>query len=63
MLKSDRLLGERTPVNEVVATLNARRAAMKRRRKPVAKRRSQGAGKRIIYDDFGEPLRRVWVDE
>ena len=55
--------GERTPVNEVVATLNARRAAMQRRRKPVAKRRSQGAGKRVIYDDFGEPLRRVWVDE
>lgn len=54
---------KRTPVNEVVATLNARREAMKRKRKPVAKRRSERARKRIIYDDFGEPLRRIWVDD
>lgn len=54
---------KRTPVNEVVATLNARREAMKRKRKPVAKRRSERARRRIIYDDFGEPLRRIWVDD
>ena len=54
---------ERTPVNEIVATLEARRKAMQRKHKPTARRRSERARKRIIYDDFGEPLRQVWIDD
>lgn len=54
---------ERTPVPEVVATIEARREAMKNKRKPVRKTRTQRSRRRIIYDDFGEPLRHVWVDE
>lgn len=53
---------QRTPVDDVVATLEARRQSMKSRatlrrgRKPRPRRRT-------IYDDFGEPLRRVWVTD
>jgi len=54
---------ERTPVPEVVAAIEARRKA-KLKRTPAAKR-SRGPQRRrkTLYDDFGEPLRRVWVDE
>ncbi|MEM1402469.1 MAG: hypothetical protein AAGG55_04010 [Pseudomonadota bacterium] len=54
---------ERTPLPEVVATIEARREAMKNKRKPVRKTRAQRSRRRIIYDDFGEPLRHVWVDD
>jgi hypothetical protein len=53
---------ERTPLDDVVAALEERRAqkrsrsAVKRTRKPTPKRKT-------IYDDFGEPLRRVWTDD
>ena len=56
--------GERTPVSDVVATIEARREAMKKRRsKPQRKSRAQRSRRRVIYDDFGEPLRHVWVDD
>ncbi|MDO3386509.1 hypothetical protein QWI17_11750 [Gilvimarinus sp. SDUM040013] len=50
----------RTPVNEVIA-------AIEERKKPKAppKRPRHGASKsrkKIIYDEFGEPLRWEWVD-
>jgi hypothetical protein len=55
--------GERTPVPEVVATIEARREALKQERKPAARQRRGRARRKVIYDDFGEPLRHVWVDD
>ena len=54
---------ERTLVPDVVAAIEARRKE-KFARKPQRKgsRRPQSRRK-TIYDDFGEPLRKVWVDE
>ena len=55
--------GSRTLVPEVVAAIEARR-----KQKPVRKpsrpaRRVSKPRKKTIYDDFGEPLRRVWIDD
>ena len=52
---------ERTYIPEVVETLEKRRAIDK----PVAtqKSKTRKPRKRLIYDDFGEPLRWVWVDD
>ncbi|MEZ5529843.1 MAG: hypothetical protein R3E57_07910 [Porticoccaceae bacterium] len=50
---------ERTPIPEVVAALDARR---QKGAKPGKKAQSKPKEK-IIYDDFGEPIRKVWVDE
>ncbi len=50
---------DRTPVPEVVAALDSRRtqkSSHKKTDKPITK-------EKIIYDDFGEPLRKVWVDK
>jgi hypothetical protein len=52
----------RTPVPEVVAAIEARRRE-KYRPKPQAKSRLTRPRRKIIYDDFGEPLRRVWTEE
>lgn len=55
---------ERTLVPEVVAAIEARRKSLLKgggnrsgsgRRKPPRRK--------VVYDDFGEPLRRIWVDE
>jgi hypothetical protein len=54
---------ERTPVNDVIAAIEARRAALRTRARPVATRRSPKRRQDWLYDDFGEPLRRVWVEE
>ena len=54
---------ERTLVPEVVAAIEARRQE-KLKRKPAPKRsRLPKPRRKTIYDDFGEPLRKVWVDE
>lgn len=53
---------ERTPLNEVVAALEERRA-MRRRRSEVKRSRKPQPRKKVIYDDFGEPLRTVWSDD
>jgi hypothetical protein len=54
---------ERTLVPEVVAAIEARRKE-KFARKPQRKRsRLPQPRRKIIYDDFGEPLRKVWVDD
>ncbi|MFT4768899.1 MAG: hypothetical protein ACI8RN_002038 [Glaciecola sp.] len=55
--------GERTPVPEVVATIEARRESLKGSRKPPRKQGFKRSRKQVIYDDFGEPLRHVWVDD
>lgn len=50
----------RTPVPDVVANIEKRKQAKKQPSVPASKHR-QGR-KKWIYDDFGEPLRWVWVD-
>ncbi len=53
----------RTPLDEVVATLDERRK-MQLKRTPTPKRgRKPRPRKRVIYDDFGEALRTVWSEE
>jgi hypothetical protein len=52
----------RTPIPEVVAAIEARRL-QKFRHKPAAKRRLPPPRRKILYDDFGEPLRRIWSEE
>ena len=50
---------ERTYVPEVIAAIDARRNAKPLKHKtPKPKPR-----KKIVYDDFGEPLRWEWVEE
>lgn len=49
----------RTYVPEVVAALDARRNA--KTEKPKKSRKK--ARKKLIYDDFGEPLRWEWVED
>lgn len=53
----------RTHVPEVVAAIEARRQKGLKR-KPAPKRsRLPKPRKKVIYDDFGEPLRTVWVED
>jgi len=52
----------RTLVPEVVAAIEARRRETYRR-KPALKRKVSRPRRKIIYDDFGEPLRRIWLDD
>jgi len=52
----------RTPIPDVLAAIDARRALSLRRR-PVRKRSRLPPRRKVIYDDFGEPLRKVWVEE
>lgn len=53
---------ERTPVPDVLRAIDERREARRKpQRKPETKRQS-GPKKKVIYDDFGEPLRVVWED-
>jgi len=55
--------GSRTPLPEVVAAIEARRK-LKPQRGPQSKRKRRPQPRRkLIYDDFGEPLRKVWVEE
>ena len=51
----------RTYVNDLVATIDERKKP--RKPLPVKKRNRQGGRYKTLYDDFGEPIRRVWVDE
>lgn len=53
----------RTLVPEIVAALEERRR-QRLKRSPARKRsRLPQPRRKTIYDDFGEPLRRVWVEE
>jgi hypothetical protein len=49
----------RTQIPEVIAALDARR----RPRKGQPPRAGRGPRRKLIYDDFGEPLRHVWVED
>lgn len=50
----------RTYVNDLVTKIDERKR--KSPTKPASKV-TKRPKKKIIYDDFGEPLREVWVDE
>lgn len=54
---------ERTLVPEVVAAIEARRLEKRNRKPQRSTRRSPRRQRKILYDDFGEPLRQVWVEE
>ena len=45
---------------EVVAAIDARKT---QKSKPATKKPSRKPRKKIIYDDFGEPVREIWEDE
>ena len=51
---------ERTFLPEVVATLEARKQAQLAKNAPKPPKRRPR--KKMIYDDFGEPLRWEWVE-
>ena len=51
--------GERTYIPEIVQALDER----KRPKTQTPPKRKPRPRKKLIYDDFGEPLRWVWVDE
>jgi len=50
----------RTPLNGLLATIDSRR---KSKPEPALKKTNTRLRKKVIYDDFGEPLRWVWVEE
>ena len=53
----------RTYLPEVVAAIETRRKDRLKRR-PMRKRsRLPQPRRKVIYDDFGEPIRKVWVDD
>ena len=50
----------RTYLNDVVSRLDSRK---KKNKQPVApKKPAPRPKKKIIYDDFGEPVREIWID-
>jgi len=53
---------ERTPVDDVLKAIDQRKEA--KRSRPARKAPPRKVPKqKVIYDDFGEPLRVVWQDE
>lgn len=50
----------RTYVNDVVSALDSRK---KKKTSHAIKKATKRPAKKIIYDDFGEPLREVWVED
>ena len=53
----------RTLVPEVVAAIEARRQERFKRKPSRKRQRLPQPRRKVIYDDFGEPLRKVWVEE
>ncbi|MCO4785536.1 hypothetical protein [Marinomonas atlantica] len=51
---------ERTPLNHIVAALQQRKSDKKPA--PIPSLKPRKPQKKIIYDDFGEPIRYVWED-
>jgi hypothetical protein len=54
---------ERTFVPEVVAAIEARRKDGVKSRAVRKRSRAPQQRRKVLYDDFGEPIRKVWVDE
>lgn len=65
---NDRSLGfeqppsSRTPVEDVLRTIDQRRQQQRKSQHKEKPRRKKPKQK-IIYDDFGEPLRVIWEDD
>jgi hypothetical protein len=53
----------RTFVPEVIAAIEGRRQKSFKRRATPTRSRLPRPRRKILYDDFGEPIRKVWVDE
>jgi hypothetical protein len=53
----------RTQIPEVMAAIDARRKPRHQRSGGRKRSRLPQPRRKIIYDDFGEPLRKVWVEE
>lgn len=53
----------RTEIPEVLAALDARRKLPRGRTAQPKRSRLPQPRRKVIYDDFGEPLRRVWIEE
>jgi len=51
---------ERTPVDHLLKEIDQRRHS---KPKPANSPKRKGPRKKVIYDDFGEPLRVVWEDD
>lgn len=49
----------RTPIPEVTAAIDARRASGKKTRKPPKSIR-HASFRKVVLDDFGEPVRILW---
>ena len=56
----DKSEGERTYLPDVVQRLDERKQP---KPKPPSRQNRKRPKKKLIYDDFGEPLRWVWVEE
>ena len=54
---------QRTLVPEVVAAIEERRKNRVKRNSGPKRSRTQKPRRKVIYDDFGEPLRKVWIDD
>ncbi len=54
---------DRTPVNEVVAAIESRRRAKPDPKPGKRKGLARKPRKKMILDDFGQPLRWEWVEE
>ena len=54
---------QRTPVDDVVAALDQRRQSPKNSSARVKPSLQSRPRKKVIYDDFGEPLRKIWVED
>ena len=50
----------RTYLNDVVSAIDSRK---KQAKAPTAVKPRNRPRKKIIYDDFGEPLREIWVED
>lgn len=55
----DRKPEARTDVTDVLKTIDQRRE-QQRKPKPAKPKKTQQPQKKVIYDDFGEPIRIVW---
>ncbi len=53
----------RTPIPEVIAAIEARRKALIKRTQAPKRSRLPRRRRKMLYDDFGEPLRRIWIDD
>jgi len=49
---------ERTPLEAEMQAVDARKKPVK----PSSEKKSHRPRKKVIYDDFGEPVREVWLD-